>query len=344
MRFSYNLFILFVLLFLVGCNNNKDKDIPDVSGVTVNLKIHRFDQELFRIDTNQVAMGIEQLEEKYPDFTKFYLERVLQIKKPWDTVGLYREYIGGFLTYPFVRILHEKVDQVYSNFAPIQEDLEEGFRFYKYYFPENEVPEIYTFVSEFTYGIVLPPEGNTLAIGLDFFLGEDFEYYYYPPLSLPRYIARTYDKQHLVSKVFKGIIEDLAGPVKGNRFIDHIIHNGKKTYILDKLLPYTQDSIKLGFTTQQLEWVETNELDTWVYLLKEEIMYSDDYQNFKSLVSIAPRSAGMPEESPGEVGNWVGWQIVKAYMNRNPQITLSQLLAEEDLQQILIKSKYKPKR
>ncbi len=79
-------------------------------------------------------------------------------------------------------------------------------------------------------------------------------------------------------------------------------------------------------------------------LLQEEMMYSDKFQDFKSLISIAPHSAGMPEEAPGQVGNWMGWQIVKAYMKRHPETTLPELIKMKDVQEILTKSRYKPKR
>jgi len=341
----FSALLIFTALFVFeACIESKYKNIPDVSGIDISLKINRFDQELFAIDTNEIESGIQLLEEKYPDFTDFYLQRVLQLKKPWDTIGAYRTYVNGFLTYPFVRDLHQKVDSVYNQFGDVVQELEQGFQFYKYYFPEKEVPDFFTFISEFTYGIVIPPRGNVMAIGLDFFLGKDYPYYYYPPLSLPKYVGRTQDKAHLPVKVFKGIIEDLVGPVPGNRFIDHIIHNGKKLYILDQLLPYHADSLKLQYTNSQVEWCKTNELEIWAYILKEEMMYSDDHQSFKSLVSMAPKSAGMPDESPGEVGNWMGLQIVSAYMNRMPQLSLQELISITEPQEILVKSKYKPSR
>ncbi|MFK7980444.1 MAG: hypothetical protein AB8G86_10710 [Saprospiraceae bacterium] len=344
-----NNFALFFILLIslncfTACLSDKDKNIPDVSDVEVTIKVNRFDQDLFAIDTNQVAAGIETLEKKYPDFTDFYLTRALQIKKPWDTTGAYREYTKGFLTYPFVRDLHHKVDSVYGDFSSVEQALKQGFKFYKHYFPNKEVPEFYTFISEFTYGIAIPPKGNAIAIGLDLYLGKDFEYYYYPPLSLPKYVARTNDKPHLPAKIFKGIVDDLVGPVRGNRFIDHIINNGKKMYVLDHILPYAPDSIKLGYTAKQVEWVNAFELDVWGYMLKEELMYSDDYKNYKSLVTPAPKSAGLTDDSPGEVGNWMGWQIVQAYMRKTPEATMQDLLALEDVQEILTKSKYKPRR
>jgi len=338
-------FIILISSFssFIGCTDDKDKNIPDVSGVEVDVKVNRFEQDLFAIDTNDVAAGITALEKKYPDFTDFYLTRALQIKKPWDTTGAYREYTKGFLTYPFVKELNQKVDSVYSDFSLVEKELKQGLQFYKYYFPEKEIPEFYTFISEFSYGIAIPPKGNAVAIGLDLFLGPDYQPYYYPPLSLPQYITRTNDKKHLATKIMKGLVEDLTGSVKGNKFIDHIIQNGKKIYILDHLMPYQPDSIKLGYTAQQTAWVNAFELDIYGHFLKEEMMFSDNMQSYKSLVTPAPKSSGLTEESPGEVGNWIGWQIVKSYMRRHPETTLKELIALDDMQEILTKARYKPR-
>jgi hypothetical protein len=40
---------------------------------------------------------------------------------------------------------------------------------------------------------------------------------------------------------------------------------------------------------------------------------------------------------------WVGWQIVRKYMQENKDVTLQQLMAQKDAQYILNGSKYKPK-
>ncbi|MEM1123450.1 MAG: hypothetical protein AAGJ18_23630 [Bacteroidota bacterium] len=210
-KLFFFLILLIAFQFVIGCSDDKDKNIPDVSRVEVEVKVNRFEQDLFAIDTANVAQGIADLEKKYPDFTDFYLTSALQIKKPWDTTGAYREYTKGFLTYPFVKELKYKVDSVYGDFSAVKAELAQGLKFYKYYFPDKEIPEFYTFISEFSYGIAIPPKGNSLAIGLDLFLGKDYQPYYYPPLSLPKYITRTNDKEHLATKIMKGLVEDLAG-------------------------------------------------------------------------------------------------------------------------------------
>jgi hypothetical protein len=55
-------------------------------------------------------------------------------------------------------------------------------------------------------------------------------------------------------------------------------------------------------------------------------------------------AAGLSEESPGNIGTWVGWQIVKAYAAQHPDMTVEQIVNDKkEPQQILQESKYKPK-
>jgi len=124
-----------------------------------------------------------------------------------------------------------------------------------------------------------------------------------------------------------------------------MINNGKRLYVLDKLLPYTPDSIKLAYTQKQVDWCIKNEPDLWAYLLSEDLLYSIKADVWAKLVNPSPTGTPkMPTDSPGRAGNWLGMQIVKAYMQRNSNVSLEQLLANKDAQLILDKSKYKPKR
>lgn len=48
-------------------------------------------------------------------------------------------------------------------------------------------------------------------------------------------------------------------------------------------------------------------------------------------------------DSPDRVGIWVGWRIMQAYRDENPQCTLPALITENDPMRILKASQYKPK-
>jgi len=59
-------------------------------------------------------------------------------------------------------------------------------------------------------------------------------------------------------------------------------------------------------------------------------------------INPAPFTSYFPEESPGRTGIWLGWQIIRSYMDKNQDITLPQLMDNFDVQGILEKSGYRP--
>jgi uncharacterized protein YjaZ len=100
----------------------------------------------------------------------------------------------------------------------------------------------------------------------------------------------------------------------------------------------------MGYTKEQLEWCIKNESNIWAFFIEQKLLYSTVVQQYIKYISDGPTTNGLPKESPAKIGAWIGWQIVKAYMNNNPAITLEQLLKEKDAQKILNNSNYKPKK
>ena len=54
-----------------------------------------------------------------------------------------------------------------------------------------------------------------------------------------------------------------------------------------------------------------------------------------------PNIPEIGEKCPGRIGSWVGLDIIRAYMENNPEISLQELMANPDAKDILNKSKYK---
>jgi hypothetical protein len=338
------LFITIILLFN-ACRSDGNEPIPDVSDIVVDLEIRRFEQDLFSIDTNNVAAELSELRTSYPQFSQLFLGQILGADDPRYAPSGPDAYIAGFIKHPSVRALYDTCMVVYEDMSDLEADFEQAFQFYKYYFPERPVPDITTFISEYTIGNFIYDQ-QSLAVGLDFFLGAEYPYQSYntgnPNFS--NYLTRTFNKDHLVFKTLLPLVQDLIGNAEGGRLLDLIVHNGKQLYILDHLLPYEQDSVILEMTPAQVQWLDKNEREIWAYLLKEDLLYSSRWQEVRKYVDYSPISPGMPEEAPGRAANWIGWQIIKKYMTTFPETTMEQLLELKDAQKILDASRYMPRR
>lgn len=342
-KYPYSAFfaLIFSFFFLNACQNDSEEKIPDVSNINVKIKVQRFDQDLFAIDTNNLAAGIAQLLEKYPLMMEIYPERVQSGNPDENTLD---KVLGGFIKPRQIRRLYDTCQIVYKDMSDIDKEFTQAFKYYKYYFPKKNIPQVTTCITEYTNGVFNYGD-SLLVVGLDFFLGENHTGYY--GLGIPHYILRGLNKDHLVARAMEAYINGIAPDYnqQGKRLIDVMIDNGKKLYVLDKLMPHTVDSVKFAYTQKQVDWCNNNEADLWAHLLSENLLYSVKSAEWAKLVNPSPTGTPkMPTDSPGRAGNWLGMKIVKAYMKRNPNISLEDLLKTTDAQMILDKSKYKPKR
>ena len=71
---------LFLVILISACNNKKN---PDVSGIAVDTRLHRFDQFLFeRVDTSNMQEGIGIMQKEYAFFTNDFFVNILGVPAP----------------------------------------------------------------------------------------------------------------------------------------------------------------------------------------------------------------------------------------------------------------------
>ncbi len=329
-----SLFLLFSLFFS-SCK--EDEHIPDVSTVSVDLQVVRFDSLLYNIDSADVPAFYQDFTNNHHDFLEGYIHVMVSPGvKVTDTIDFLLA-----MKNPGLRKLYDTTQMLIGDFGKERKELKQAFQYVKYYFPKKPTPTYYTYISQFGVGGFTYGE-SVLGTSLDFHLGGEFPYY--DPMIFPNYIKRWMDVEHIVPDAMRVYANDLVGEVQGEQFLDYIISNGKVLYLLDHFLPTTPDSIFLNFTSEQLKWCEDNEFNMWSHFVHEDLLYSTKQKDFRKLINPSPTSSGMPAESPGRTGNYMGWQIIKAYMKRHPKTTFEQLMALKDSKKILQESKFKPKK
>jgi len=122
-----------------------------------------------------------------------------------------------------------------------------------------------------------------------------------------------------------------------------MIEKGKQWYLLDKFLPGSPDSVKTGYTQKQLEWCNRNEGEIWSIIIKNEDLNSINPTVIQSYIGEAPFTQGFSQEnSPGNLGQWIGWQIVKKYAEKNPSLQPGDIM-RTNARKILDEAKYKPR-
>jgi hypothetical protein len=335
------LFLPFILCILIFSCNDKSTG-PDVSGIKVDIKLERFEKDFFAIDTNKISEGLTGLMTKYPGFYADFMQEMLGIggdpSNPQDQLA-----IKGF--YAAYKSFNDSLELKYKSTTAIEKEITKGLQHVKYYFPEFRVPGFITFLSTLDGpGTFTTP--RYVGIGLQHYAGKNFGAYFDEPVQqiFPRYITRRFDEEFIASDCIKGIINELF-PDKSNSkpLIEQMIEKGKRWYLLDKFIPDLPDSVKTGYTQKQLEWCNKNEGEVWSLILKNEDLNSINPEVIQTFIGEGPYTQGFSEEySPGNLGQWFGWQIVKKYADKNSSLSPAEIM-KTDARKILDEAKYKPR-
>ena len=148
----------------------------------------------------------------------------------------------------------------------------------------------------------------------------------------------------IVLDVALKLIEGQITPSANRTFIGKMIAEGKKLYLLDLYLPEKFDHLKIGYSKEKLNWAIANESQVWRYFIEHDMLYSTDTNLGKRFLQDAPFSKFYLSEdsrSPGRIGQWMGWQIVRSFMEKN-DVSLQTFL-ETSEEKNFEKSNYKPK-
>lgn len=317
---------------------------PDVSDISVDeIKLIRFDQALFETDGTDPIQHIKSTEEKYPYIFKSYTENYWNLAQTdsLHPINVYDSINTLVVNNEWMNRLYDSVQLVYNDMEKTESELKKALRYYKYYFPGDTLPQFYTYVGPFAYWTMV--DDKTLGIELDMFMGQHFGYYGNFENNMPQYITIRCNENYIVPNVMETLIDGVI-PTKGSdaSLLDAMVYKGKVLYYLDLMLPDTPDSIKIGYTAKQIAWCFDNEDEIWKYLVGEDLLFSKKSDHFRKYLDEAPTSVGMPEDSPGRVPVWVGWQIIRTYMKEHKDVTLAQLFNEVDGLTLLKESGYNP--
>lgn len=314
---------IFVILSLItlffSCKEN-DKTQKEIAKLNIDVTVSRFDREFAEAKPSDLS----QLREKYPYL--FPAADSVWIEKMQDTLQ--------------IELLQE-VGEEFQNIDVETKELEDFYRHVKYYFPTYEIPHIITVTNDVDYNNRIILADSLLFIGLDNYLGQEHKFYG----GIQRYISQGMDKKYIVSNIASTFANKAVPKPRDRTFLAQIIYYGKVLYLKDKLMPEASDAIKIGYTQDQLDWAFANEEPIWRNFIEQEYLYSTDNELSKRFLEPAPFSKfglELDQEAPGRLGRYIGWQIVKSFVE-NTDLSVLQVMpvSAED---VFKKSNYKPKK
>ena len=316
--------VVFVLVvgILFSCNDDS-KIEKEINAKEINLQLYRFDKEF----ANASPEDLPRLQSKYPFLFPAQFEDEVWISKMNDTLQMEIE---------------TEVLKIHDDFSENFDRLYRFFQRLNYYFPNQNIPQVITLAEEVDYRNKVILNDPHLFISLDNYLGASHHFY----TGIYDYIAKLQDDAYLLTDVSDAFVDQLMPPLKDREFLYIMIHYGKRLYLHDKLLSFEPEHVRANYDEAEMAWAYANEEQIWQYFVEKELLFSTDPNLRNRFINLAPYSKFYLEldaDSPPRLGQFIGWQVVRAFMRKNPNLSLQELIHTEP-EQIFIKSNYKPQR
>jgi hypothetical protein len=347
-------FVAASLLF-AGCASDPDADIRDV---TIDFDFRRTDSLLLAASEallRDTSLTYEQVYDAHlaaeQDFLfgwAAYNPLTMRMESVPDSVkrGLILQELMPILDDSAMVFLLDTLRQVFPYDYPLRDRLEKPLKRLKKNFPDIQIPAFRTHANGYVMGgdmgsvdqVVSAP--GYISLGLHYFLGEKVPYY---SPTLPQYIRRRFVPEMIEVAFVRTIAEEFIPPIPEATqptLADKMIQAGIKEYFVQQLLPNTPDSLRLMYTARQMEWADYYEEK--VYKELQPLMFSIDFKEHQQFLSDKPFTSTLSQESAPRLGAYCGWKMVQSFMEKNPDVTLAQLVERTDYQVIFQKSKYKP--
>ncbi len=331
MNYLLNYFFVFVLLVLSACQS--DFDAPDVSHIPMNVELIRLEKAL---QTAKNPQDIVKVAQKNPTYFLDYQKRS-GVPAQTMIADFYR-----ISQSPYIDTLTQATNQYFGQMTDIQEEYKQAFRYVKHYFPTFMPPKIYTNVTG--YGNDIFVSDSLLIVGLDFFLGKNAPY---QPPNVPEYILQRLQKNYIVptSCLFlSNKYNATLGQNGSTSMLDDMIYYGKSYQFVRMTNPQVPDSVITGYTAKQTEEVKANAEFLWAHFVEKDLFYEKSHLLKNKYLGESPFTHAISSECPGRIGRWLGWQIVRAYLKNNPDVSLSDLMKNTNTQEIFRKSNYRPQK
>jgi len=285
-----------------------------------SIQVIHFEDAFFGMDSLRFKEALAKLVQQYPSFASDYFDRILMqspVKEPQQIRAFYNAYLP----------IYKEVKKVAAATTATPE-IEEALKRFHYFFPDYVLPKniIYFIGPLETYGNVVTKDG--IAIGLQLYLGAESSWYFSEQVNTiyPSYISRRFAPAYIVVNSLENILNDYQPiALNGQSLITQMIEIGKRQYIMEQCLPAVPDTVRMGYTAQQLNTLEAEASDIWTYLSAENRLFATAPNFIHSMLGESSYNEIFGANLPGNVGKYIGYNIVKDWMRQQKSVDKTDL-------------------
>jgi hypothetical protein len=313
--------VCFAVLSLSGCKY--DPLNVDASETKVDMNFVNMDSLLFQANDDQLLELHQRFKEEIPEIYEYQLGYCIGISDLNDTAFV--NSMRSFLADPYIKRVEERISDQFKDLSTHRNEIYSGFQHLKFHLPKVEIPESVVFMNSFFASNAFSTE-RQIGIGLERYLGKETDVILeLPGDSFYQWMKDGLDERYLsrdalCSWIMTHIVEDVSG-----NLAEQMIRWGKVIYLTEAAFPEKDKSILLRYSEEGMEWALDQERDIWDYLVREKLLFKIDERFKINMLNEGPFTVGLPEKGPDRLGQFIGWRMVRKYMEIK-RVSLEELI------------------
>lgn len=325
-RNTISLFILFALI-LSSCSENR-LDV-DVSNTSLEQEFFYIDKQLYNKSLDSTEIIHRKLSKNLDQLYLYEWQQNLQTNL---SDSLFKQ-IHSFYQSAYISDLEKAKLKILSQVKTKEEQITTAFRYFMFHFDSVSPPDQVIYMNKLFSNIhcsdsavtvapesYIPPESEVISS--------------IPKNQLYEWQRDRMDIQYLERDILVNWIQVHLFNEIDKQLAQHIVQAGKLLYILNASFPNADERYILRYSEVDWKWATQHEEMTWNYLVKEQLLFKNNRRDKANFLNAGPTTVGLPEESPDRMGQYLGYKMVKGFMQENKQVSLQDLL-EIDYNKIL---------
>jgi len=312
-------FFFLLIAVLYGCG--KGSDTPETP-----VTIERFDRELMDVKSEEELKKLLEENRAVSD--------LLFGASPADTT--FTGDVFHMIQHADARKLYEQVGETLGDLKPIELSFARAFDEIRKLYPDFKPPRIAAGFSGLRNDLVVTD--SLVVISLESFIGPGA---LYRP-DQPEYMLRRFAPEYIVPNVIR-FLSNSYNKVNfsPDSFTADMIFFGKSLEFSRAVLPHVEDSLIIGYTNREMQSAYEYQDVIWAHIIDRELLNSGNPAVNAKYFGERPYVAEIGPDCPARIGQWLGWRIVELYRMNNPEVSLQELMKNEDAGAILRGSKYR---
>jgi hypothetical protein len=320
LRYLFSLLVL--VFFVVSCGNNP-LDV-DVSSIKSEVKFVQVDSIYFSSSAKDRIKFNKSFLSSFNELYRFTYEKGLKINTKVDST--FSNQVNQFYKDPYIKELEIELKKSFSDLSNEKNQIQDALKHLKYHFPKAKQPKhIVFFNALFSYNAIAT--NDDVGVGLEWYLGQSNKVIKkLPAQNVYEYMKQGMERKFMVRDiVFQWVYAHIQAPTDA-KFAEDMISWGKLMYCIEAAMPTAEKAIIARYSAEKYKWAEENEKQIWTYFVDQKLLFKSDEMLKLGCFNEAPQTAGLPKESPDRLGQFIGWKMVRKYMESHSDLLLDQLL------------------